>query len=396
MQKASKETIKAMNRQHIINFFFGKDKVSKSEVVEYTRLSPATVGNLIASLVVEGVLLQREYGASSGGRRPLFYSLNTGLHHILTVKITTKQVVAAVIDLAGSILASQTQLASIHDTASFTESVTTIITRLRQQEPVLMERVDTVAFSIPGVMDYTHARLVYSAALYVENYDLRFLVDTVLMGGLTVRVFKDTDALLLGEYHCGTSDCGSLAYFLCENGVGLSLMNRDKLFWADNCGMEIGHTVIDLKGKRCKCGLTGCVSTLLGENRAIERYIQLTSERTGQGTFDTTGLGYGKLQELSQAHDGCASQVMAEQLEILATALVNVVNLFNPREVVLGGPLAKCPQVEALLDRMVHDRVLKPFSQNLIVRCSTLDAQACLYGMAYECMKNGYFKTVGI
>lgn len=394
MVKASKETIKQINRQNIINVFFKADTVSKSEVIEKTKLSPATVNNIIQELVEENLLLERFYGESSGGRRPMLYSLNAELYHVLAIKVTTKNVLSAVLNLEGNIVASRTLLTTIHDKDSLTEALSVSISLLLEQDATLMDTINTVAFSIPGIMDYTHATVVYSAALYIENYDLKAVVDTHLKADLQVRVYKDTDALLLGEYHCGLSNCENMAYFLCENGVGLSVMNRNKLFWSDSCGMEIGHTVIDIHGKLCKCGLQGCVSTLLGENRAIERYIELNFEKTGQGAFDSSSLDYLTLYAMADEDDICAKQVIDEQIQLLALTLVNIVNLFNPTEVVLGGPLARIDKMGETLNRLIQGNVLKPFSKNLSIRCSKLNINASLSGMAFDCIRKDFFKNV--
>ena len=394
MVKASKETIKQINRQNIINVFFKADTVSKSEVIEQTKLSPATVNNIIQELVDETLLLERHYGESSGGRRPMLYSLNAELYHVLAIKVSTKNVLSAVINLEGTIVASRTLLTTIHNEESLTEAISASISLLKEQDNALMDSINTVAFSIPGIMNYTHATVVYSAALYVENYDLKAVVQKHFKAGLPVRVYKDTDAMLLGEYHCGLSNCENMAFFLCENGVGLSVMNRNKLFWSDSCGMEIGHTVIDIHGKQCKCGLRGCVSTLLGENRAIERYIELNSEKTGQGTFDSSSLDYLTLYAMADEGDSCSKEVIEEQIQLLALTLVNIVNLFNPTEVVLGGPLARIDKIGETLNRIVQEKVLKPFAKNLSVRCSKLNINASLSGMAFDCIRKDFFKSI--
>lgn len=393
MVKGSKETIKQINRQNIINVFFKADTVSKSEVIKQTKLSSASVNNIIQDLVEESLLVERHYGESSGGRRPMLYSLNAALYHVLAIKVTTKNVLCAVLDLNGTIVASKTLLTAIHNEASLTEALSASITLLKESDAPLMDSISTVAFSIPGIMNYTNATVVYSAALYVDDYDLRAVVDTHFKAGLQVRVYKDTDAMLLGEYHCGLSNCENMAFFLCENGVGLSVMNRNKLFWSDSCGMEIGHTVIDIHGKQCKCGLRGCVSTLLGENRAIERYIELNSAKTGQGTFDSSSLDYLTLYAMAAEGDACAKEVMEEQIQLLALTLVTIVNLFNPTDVVLGGPLARIDAIGETLNRLVQGRVLKPFAKNLTVRCSKLTINSSLSGMAFDCIRKDFFKN---
>lgn len=389
IQKADKESTKRTNRQNIVNVFFRRDLVSKADVIAATKLSAAAVNNLIQELVDEGILVEKSYGESSGGRRPQLYSLDPGLYCVLSLRVTTKSVVASAMDLTGEELASKTVVAGIHDRASFEDAVGAAFDAFREQRPDVAAKVKAVAFSVPGVIDYTRAVVTFSSALYVEALDLRELARRLFRPDVAVHAFKDTDALLLGEFHCGPSNCGSMAYLLCEAGVGLSVMSRGKLYLADDCGMEIGHTVVDMRGKKCKCGNRGCLSTLLGEERAIERYLELGG---GVGE-DAASLGYEVLAARSQDGDEAALRAVDEQLELLGLAVANVVNLFNPDEIALGGPLAKFAFAEAAIDRLARSRALAPFAKKLAIRRSTLNANACMRGMTYTVLQREFFRA---
>ena len=102
--KAGKETIKYINKQNILNFFRKKDEVRKTEIVDSIGLSAATVSALIQELVDEGYLLEKCYGESSGGRKPMLYSLNKNLSLVLAIKVSVKDFVIGILNLSGEIV----------------------------------------------------------------------------------------------------------------------------------------------------------------------------------------------------------------------------------------------------------------------------------------------------
>lgn len=396
MVKAGKETIKYINKQNILNSFKGEDVLSKADLLERTKLSAATVSSLIQELVQDGLLLENRFGESSGGRKPMLYNLNGGFACILALRVTPKGILMGAVNLCGTLICHRAMPMPIHDARTLEDGVLEAIGRFKAEEPELCRKVTAVAFSLPGIIDYTGRRLAYSAALYAEDISLQRLVDAGLGEGMEVYVFKDTDALLLGEYFAGVGGGRSMAYVLCDNGVGLSVITRGKLFRADNCGMELGHTVVDLHGERCKCSAVGCVGTLLGEQPALRRYAQICRQEDGGLMPDLCRLSYDDLVTQSLEGDAPASQVIAEQLDILSVTLTNVINLFNPEVLVLGGPLSRLPSIEHAFAGQLKARSLKPFAQNLSVVASRQGLDAALGGMAHFVLDRKIFKSVKI
>ena len=394
--KAGKDTIKYINKQNILNAFKGEDVLSKADILEHTKLSAATVSSLIQELVTEGLLSENRFGESSGGRKPMLYNLNGAFACILALRVTPKGIQMGAVNLCGTVVYHRALPMLIHDAATLEDGIAEAIRLFCADEPRLSLKVTAAAFSLPGIIDYTGRRLCYSAALYAEDVSLQPLVDAGLGKGTEVYVFKDTDALLLGEYFAGVGEGRSMAYVLCDNGVGLSVITRGRLFRADNCGMELGHTVVDLRGERCKCSAVGCICTLLGEQPALRRYAQICPQDEDGALSDFCSLSYDGLVSKYLEGAAPAAQVIAEQLEILSVTLTNVINLFNPEVLILGGPLSKLPCIEREFAAELKARALKPFAQNLAVVASRQGLDAALKGMAHFVLDKKFFKSVKI
>ncbi|MEG0854287.1 MAG: ROK family transcriptional regulator [Angelakisella sp.] len=397
MIKAGKETIKCINKQNILNSFCGSSNVSKSDIISATGLSAATVSSLIQELVDENFVTEHCYGKSSGGRKPMLYNLNRSLAFILTVRITPKGILAGVINLNAELVYYKAFPSRIYSTQSLRDALDQSVADLRSSEPELFAKISVVAYSIPGVVDYSTRVVVYSAALYLEDCDLQQFTAAALGRSLEVYVFKDTDALVLGEYYSNMQDQRNMAYILCESGVGMSIINRGKLLRIDNCGLELGHTTIDLHGEICKCSSVGCVGTLLGELAAVHRYAKLYEQQKNDFLLDITTISYDDIVTMHLEHsDGIATQVLAEQLEIMAVSITNVVNLFNPDVVIVGGPMARLPELEEKLTEQVRAHALKPFTRNLVICSSKQNANSSLSGMANYVLRKQFFKPVSL
>jgi len=78
MAVANRELIRAINRFNILNAIRTSERLSRVEVARLTGLSQASVTGITAELIGEGLLLEKEVGASLGGRRPMLLALNPG------------------------------------------------------------------------------------------------------------------------------------------------------------------------------------------------------------------------------------------------------------------------------------------------------------------------------
>ena len=171
VKKAGKESIKYINKQNILSTFWNREEVAKAEVIAATYLSAATVSTLMQELVEEGFLQERRIGESSGGRRPVMYTLNQSMAYVLTLQVTTKGVLMGVVNLSGKVIDRKMRFSLLHGEQAVQEAVEQAIRDFLALHPEKAEKTQAVAISVPGVVDYAACRLTYSAALFAENLE---------------------------------------------------------------------------------------------------------------------------------------------------------------------------------------------------------------------------------
>jgi glucokinase len=166
--------------------------------------------------------------------------------------------------------------------------------------------------------------------------------------GIRTWLLNDANAAALGEHHLGAGrGVGSLIYLAVGTGIGGAIIIDGKLY-TGACGSagEIGHMAIDTNGPKCECGNIGCLEQLAA-GKAIAREVK---ERLGSGERSTlTEAVAGKIENITakevavaaQKGDPLAGEVINSAATYLGIGMVNLVNIFNPEMIVIGGGVAK-------------------------------------------------------
>ena len=388
IKKAGKETIKYINKQNILNFFRGHREARKSDIVEAIGLSAATVSSLTQELLEEGYLREKCYAPSSGGRKPMIYTFYKNRSLLLAVNVSVKGLTFGLLNLNGEIVWQKNVTGRIRGEEALCRGLSSVVRKLRHRQPEAERKIEGAVYSIPGILDSDEGRILYSSALFVENFAVGALTKRLFGRQVPVSLFRDTEALMLHEYYRLNRSEKNVLYLYCDSGVGMAVMNRGKLLRIEGNGLEIGHTVIDLHGERCKCSSVGCVGTLLGEAAALHRFQEIQGQKTA--------ASYRELLFLEREGSQTAAQVLEEQRELLAVVSVNAVNLFNPELVIVGGPLVGKRTAFIRWAERVRRGVLKPFARQLDFAQAQPKENAALFGMTKYVLDREVFKELSI
>lgn len=383
MKKVDKELMKLTNKKSIIKCFMTKKVLSKTDIMEETALSSAALSYLIPELEEEEWIIEVGVGAFSGGRRPVMYSLNAQKGYMLSVQVSTKGILIGLIDLGCQLIEAKTVIGLMNDEESFIKIIEEGIGILKKNYKALFEKIIAVNISIPGVIDERSGLVIHSAHFRLYNFDMKALFNRLLGKKVEVFTFKDTDALLLGEYYFIHESTPNMAYILCDRGVGLSLLILGELFRTLQVGLELGHMTIDPNGPVCHCGRRGCIGAMVSELPAIKHYVELR-EQHDMYIEDLGTLSFGDIIK-QYSHDECAKEVIDKQVDLLSEVIANMINLFNIKKVIIGGPLTLLGEtLESRLENAVRRKVLVCFREGIQIRRSELDMHAAILGMAKD------------
>ena len=208
-----------------------------------------------------------------------------------------------------------------------TKGILGLVDTLLEQAQARGLDVESIGIGAAGFVDVTRGVMTFSPTLVYDDPEIAEAV----RARTSLRTFVDNDAnaAAWGEFRLGSAKgVTNLAFLTLGTGIGSGFVVNGRLLrGARGAGAELGHTVVDPAGPRCKCGLKGCLE-LFASGEAIER---LAREATGR---EMTGMA---VAEAARKYDETAREVLRIAGSSLGVGLSNVVNLFDPQVIVLGG-----------------------------------------------------------
>jgi glucokinase len=203
-------------------------------------------------------------------------------------------------------------------------------------------------------------------------------------------VVNDASAAALGEHRSGAGrGANSLVLLTLGTGIGGGIIANGELYLgATGAAAEMGHMTIDDDGPKCGCGNTGCLE-MLASGRAVERDAvkrisrgekSSLSEMAGGKTENITAEMVGKA---ARNGDPLALGVLNQAAYYLGIGMVNVVNIFSPEMIVLGGGMAELGDLFiGPGKKMVADRAFPISSRIVRIVTAQLGNEAGVYGAA--------------
>jgi glucokinase len=203
---------------------------------------------------------------------------------------------------------------------------------------------------------------------------------------LPVRAGNDANLAALGEHRFGAGrGLSHMIYLTVSTGVGGGIIVDDRLLLgARGVAGEPGHMTIDLGGRRCNCGNFGCLETL-ASGTAIAREA---AEALAAGRPSALGAAGSRptaaaVDAAADAGDALAIELMEAAARAMGVGIVNLLHLFDPRMVILGGGVSRSGELWwAAVRAEVERRAMPIYLQGLQIVPAALGDDAGLYGAA--------------
>ena len=322
------DLVRRQNLLAVLSLLHLDGPLSRGQLGEITQLNRSTITGLVTELSDLG--LAREVSAPSRtGRagRPTV-ELQADEHIVaLSVRVESHAVTVALVGLGGVVHARLR-----HDTAKpptparFVEIVLSLVEAMRAD----IDRHYTlvgVGLAVPGLVDGRGSVLV-SPPLGWRKENIATRLSNALR--LPVHVGNDASIGALAESRFGVARGASNILYMggALYGVGGGLILDGTLVrGTSGYAGELGHTVVEPRGRRCVCGRRGCLEA--------EVNVDLLFAVLGRRKLDEDELDV----ELGVVRDPAVLRELGRQVELLSQALTNFVNAFSPEIIVLSGYL---------------------------------------------------------
>ncbi len=341
----------------VLRLIWKERRVSRAEIARLAGLSRSTVSEIVGEILPLGLVREVGEGQSSGGRRPILLEFQDDARCILGVEMGGAHVTVVLTDLRGAVLSWRYRPFPVRDDPEGARSLTETFCRecldegARAGQPLVGIGIAVSCPVDPADPDRLSDVVMpaWKGRLGLEPMAARL--------GVPLLVDNDANLGALAEYWWGKgAGTDNLAYIKVATGIGSGHVIGGEIYrGATGVAGEIGHMAIDPQGKRCMCGLRGCLVTLVGGEALEDRARELLPDYPDSAL---TGRDFTMrdIEDAALAGDPLALQVTDEAGRHLGTALAGLLNLMNPAVVVLGGDMTRLGDI--LLDPL-RERVLK-------------------------------------
>lgn len=206
-----------------------------------------------------------------------------------------------------------------------------------------------------------------------------------LLGGRPVYLENDANAAAMAEHRYGAGrGVRNLVYLTISTGIGGGAIVDDRIVEGESGNAaEIGHMSLSHDGWECPCGSRGCLEAFAsGTNIARRaRHRIAAGEPSSLTAFDTEFITSREVGEAARAGDPLACTVWDETVAVLGAGVGSIINLFNPRLVILGGGVtAVGDQLIAPVRRIALERAFPSMAAEADVVIAELGADIGIVG----------------
>ena len=208
-----------------------------------------------------------------------------------------------------------------------------------------------IGMGVPGRHDSARGICIYSPN-FANAHNVEVTAPIAREFGVATYMLNDVKTATLGEHRFGAGrGARHMVMITLGTGIGGGVISDGELRLGSTEGFsEVGHMVIDVDGPECGCGDHGCWEALAGRDAIIERAaikLQLGRESLlGERVeYDVSRITPALIAECAQAGDAMCVEVMAEIGHYVGVGLANLIQLYNPEVVVVGGGIAQAGEV---------------------------------------------------
>ena len=243
-----------------------------------------------------------------------------------------------------------------------------------------------VGVGAPGPLDPFEGIVLHAPTLQGwVNVPLRALLQEHT--GLPVILNNDGNAAALGEWYFGSGrGCQDFIYVTVSTGIGGGIIaNGQLLLGRKGMAGEVGHMHIQPDGPVCSCGQTGCWESLASGTALARFAVQALHQGTPSLLHDCATKGPVTAKDVFTAAvqgDALAQDLLRREGEFLGMGLVNLLHLFSPERITLGGGVSqRMGWLEPHIHRVIAARVM-PSYRDVPIQYAHHGEQAGVIGAA--------------
>jgi predicted NBD/HSP70 family sugar kinase len=374
------------DEKRVIKRLFFQKSQSIAELSRELGVSLPRCMKTLTGLLKMGYINETGLAPSTGGRRPVMYSLNQGILYVVSVAIDQFVTRIAMHDLASDIISDvKTYELTLTNDDSCLEELTRLIKLFIREAGIDESKIIGAGIGMPGFIDVTKG--VNYSYLSINGNSVVNYISTAI--GVPVRIDNDSSLIALAELKFGsargTSNCVVLNM---SWGVGLGLILDHHIFRGHNgFAGEFSHLPLFANGKLCSCGKQGCLETEASlaviiskaisgiEEGRLTRMVGLSPEHLDKSI--------GIFLDAVTHGDKFAIELLSAAAYTIGQGVAILIHILNPEVIIISGRGSLVGKIlQAPIQHALNEHCIPRLAANTIIRVSSLGMDAQLLGGA--------------
>jgi predicted NBD/HSP70 family sugar kinase len=317
------------NRSVLLWSLFIGQPCSRQDLSWATGLSTASVSNVVREFIGEGIVTEAGSVDSDGGRPRALLRMDPDYGRVIGVDVGETRIRVEMFDMTMAMRASADYALDPRD-----QGIDVVVDRVQAGlESVLADSgcdpsaVLGAGIGVPGVIEHEGSETL----VYAQTYGW----DAVPLGRLLrpagdFPLYIDNGAKTMGQaelWFGAGRGVRQAVVCLMGSGLGASIVTGAPGRGGTSAAVEWGHTTVEVGGRPCRCGSRGCLEAYVGAGAILDRY-----GRALPGQDEESALA-----ALVASDDPRADETLNETALYLGAGIADLVNLFGPERIILGG-----------------------------------------------------------
>jgi predicted NBD/HSP70 family sugar kinase len=336
--------VRRSNRSLLLRRLYFHPQASRLELSRDTGLSAASVSSVVAELIEAGVVVESGSVESEGGRPRIQLEVAASRYHVIGVDVGETRVRVERFDLAlTELAAAETPMTpGRYEPQGVVAGIVAGLAAVGVPDPDSGTQLLGIGIGVPGIVVGRPDSVVHCQTIGWDTVPL----EALLREETDLPLFIDNGANTLGQaevwFGAGRGASDTL-FLLIGSGIGASMMVDGVAYRGSSTSAgEWGHVTAAIGGRQCRCGARGCLEAYIGAESVIARYAEATAGAPDLADAEDEESALLRIlaaatREGQDTQTKAARAVLDETALHLGVSIGNLVNLFNPERIIIGG-----------------------------------------------------------
>ncbi|WP_240312725.1 ROK family protein [Flavihumibacter solisilvae] len=347
---------------------------------------------LLTELIKDGEVVELGYAPSTGGRRPMLYTLQKDVYFILTVAMDQLFTRIGIMDMEHKFVAPVERIElPLADNPGALRQLAELIEDYITRSGIEKSKIAGLGIGMPGFIDVKKG--INYSFLDTPGSNVVDYLEQQLM--LPVHIDNDSSLIALAELKFGAArNKRNVMVVNISWGVGLGLLLNGELFRGQNgFAGEFSHIPVFSTDKLCSCGKTGCLETEASLLVVVQKALKGIREGRVSSFHDIASKNQEEACEAiiraAVNGDKFCIEVLSEVGYNIGKGVAILIHILNPELIVLSGRGTTAGKLwRTPIQQALNEHCIPRLAENTEIEISTLGLQAELLGAAALVMEN--------